>query len=131
MTLAQRVSATWGRAQYYRGKGQWTIETMRSWVVPGSAAGAFVKYLGVPTEWSVTIAVALPVAVETFGFFLGKFLWTHGGVEAEYALALEKDPYRIQSLERLEAIEKLLGQIERTNTLTLLALEALQLRPRG
>ena len=111
MGLARRVSSTWGRAQYYRGKGQWTIETVRSWIVPGSAAGAFVKYLGVPTEWSIGVALALPILVETFGFFLGKFLWSHGGVEAEYALALEKDPYRAQSLERFEAIEKLVREI--------------------
>ena len=112
MITAHAISKQWGRLQYLRGKSQWTIETIRSWVMPGSAAGAFVKYLGLPVEWALGVAVLLPLVVEIFGFLLGRFLWTHGGVEEEYTLALQRDPYRVQSLKCFEAIETLLREMK-------------------
>ena len=42
---------------------------------------------------------------------MGKFMWQHGGTEREYEMAMRRDPFKRQSLERLEAIEKLLRQI--------------------
>ena len=108
---ARSISSSWGRFQYLRGKAQWTIETFRSWVLPGSAAGAFVKYLGFSSRWSVAVAILLPVVVEFGGFLLGRFLWEYGGVEAEYQAALERDPYRRAQLEYQEAALKLQEKI--------------------
>lgn len=113
MSFSQRLSRGWGRLQYMRGKSQWTIETIRSWVMPGSAAGAFVKYVGLPTEWALAVAIFVPLSVEIFGFFLGKFLWEGGGVEAEYTLALQKDPYRVESLAAFKEMVARLAEIER------------------
>lgn len=98
-----------GRWQYLRGKSLFYIEALRSWVTPGAAAGAFAKYLGVSSKWSIIIAVLIPAAVETVGFFLGRFLYDKGGVEQEYQMALNRDPFKRQSLERFEAIEQLLA----------------------
>lgn len=95
MTLSERL----GRYQYLRGKSQWYIEALRAWVMPGSAAGAFAKYLGFSSRWAVVIAVVVPMAVEAFGFLLGRFLWRGGGVQAEYQMALERDPYKVRQLE--------------------------------
>lgn len=112
LLFGERLSRGWGRVQYLRGKSQWTIETIRSWVMPGSAAGAFVKYVGLPTEWALAVAILVPLSVEVFGFFLGRFLWEGGGVEAEYTLALQKDPYRVESLAAFKAMAALLAKIE-------------------
>lgn len=121
-----------GRFQYLRGKSQFWVEGIRQWIVPSGIAGGFAnKVFDVTPGWSLAIAVLMPLIVESAGFLWGKYLWERGGVLAEYQMALDRDPFKKQSLERFVAIEKLLGQIERTNTLTLLALEALQLRPRG
>ena len=98
-----------GRWQYLRGKSLFYIEALRSWVTPGAAAGAFAKYLGVSSKWSIIIAVLIPAVVETIGFFLGRFLYDRGGVFTEYQMALDRDPFKIQSLERLKAIEYLLA----------------------
>lgn len=104
-----RWSTAWGRFQYLRGKSQWTVETIRAWVMPGSAAGALAKYLGLSSRWAVLVAVGVPLFVEVLGFFLGRFLWEGGGVEQEYSLALQKDPYKLRQLdlqERTLAVEE-------------------------
>ena len=78
--------------------------------MPGAAAGAFAKYLGVGGRWAVAVAIIIPVLVEVAGFLMGRFLYHHGGVEADYRMALEKDPYKVESLAELarirEALEK-------------------------
>jgi hypothetical protein len=127
--LVRRLSRGWGRVQYLRGKSQWTIETIRSWVMPGSAAGAFVKYVGLPTEWALAVAILVPLSVEVFGFFLGRFLWEGGGVEAEYTLALQKDPYRVESLAAFKAMERTLAEIERRQAEHLAWLQRLMMSP--
>ena len=86
------LSPALGRWQYLRGKSQWYLETLRAWITPAAAAGAYAKYIGVSSRWSVVIAVSIPVLVETFGFFLGRYLYDKGGVEQEYTLAMLKDP---------------------------------------
>ena len=98
------LSPALGRWQYLRGKSQWYLETLRAWITPAAAAGAYAKYIGVSSRWSVVIAVGVPILVETFGFFLGRFLYDKGGVEQEYQMALDRDPYKRKSLEQLEAI---------------------------
>ena len=107
-----RTSRALGEWQYLRGKSGFFIDTLRAWVFPGSAAGAFAKYLGVQSRWALVIAAVLPIVVETLGFLLGKFLWTHGGTEREYEMALLTDPYKVKqieyqdvALERLRAIQ--------------------------
>ena len=40
----------------------------------------------------------MPLLIEALGFLLGRYLWERGGVEAEYDLALQKDPFRRESL---------------------------------
>ena len=102
-----------GRFQYLRGKSQFWVEGVRQWIVPGGIAGGFAnKVLSVSPEWSLVVALVLPVVVETLGFFWGRFLWERGGVEAEYALAAQKDPFKRESLERFKAIETLLREMK-------------------
>ena len=79
--------------------------------MPGSAAGAFSKYLGFSNEWAVLVAVGLPVVVEVLGFFLGRFLWTHGGVFIEYQLAMERDPYKVKQIEYQDEAIRLLRRM--------------------
>lgn len=100
------LAPTLGRWQYLRGKSLFFIEALRSWVTPGAAAGAFAKYLGVSSKWSILVAIALPTVIEIGGFLLGRYLYERGGVEAEYELAMLKDPYRRESLELFRAIRK-------------------------
>ena len=92
-------------------KASWYVETVRAWVMPGAAAGAFVKYLEFSTWQAVLAALLLAPVVEGAGYLLGRFMWQHGGTEREYRMALERDPFKKQSLERFEAIEKLLREI--------------------
>ena len=101
-----------GRFQYLRGKSQFWVEGVRQWIVPGGIAGGFAnKVLAVTPEWSLAVAILIPFVVESLGFFWGRYLWNRGGVLAEYQMALDRDPFKKQSLERFEAIEKLLQEI--------------------
>lgn len=102
------LSESLGEFQYLRMKASWFVETARAWVMPGAAAGAFVKYLEFETWQAVLAALLIAPIVEGAGYLLGKFMWQHGGTEREYFLAMSRDPYKRQSLERLEGIEKLL-----------------------
>lgn len=91
--------AQWlGEFFFLRGKGQFYVEVIRGWIAPAAVGGGFVKYLGADTWWSLAVAALLPVVVEGGGFLLGRYLYRHGGVEVDYALALAKDPYRNESL---------------------------------
>lgn len=108
--IRDRLSQSLGRVQYLRGKSQWYLETARAWITPSAALGVYVKYLGVSGRWSVALAVLVPVVVEGVGFILGKFLWDHGGVEMEYRLAMERDPYKVQ---HLAALQDLKGEVRR------------------
>ena len=94
MSLASAL----GRYQYLKGKSGPFIETVRAWVTPAAAAGAFAKFLGVSSRWSILVAIVIPLLIEIFGYCLGRFLYHHGGVETEYDLALQKDPFRRESL---------------------------------
>ena len=87
-----------GRYQYLKGKSGPYVEAIRSWITPAAAAGAFAKYLGVPSRWSIIVAVGVPILIEAAGFLLGRFLYDHGGVETEYRMALERDPYKRDAL---------------------------------
>lgn len=104
MNLSERL----GRLQYLRGKSQWYLETVRAWITPAAAAGAYVKYLGFSTTTSLLVALLLPAVVEAFGYLLGRFLWEGGGVETEYRMAMERDPWKMQTLVRLTKIQRLL-----------------------
>lgn len=100
-----------GRFQYLRGKSQFWVEGVRQWIVPGGIAGGFAnKVFDVTPAWSLVVALVLPVLVETAGFFWGSFLWRRGGVEAEYTLALLKDPFKRQSLAAYADMIRLLEQ---------------------
>ena len=87
-----------GRFNYYRGKGQQWVDLVRSWVTPAAAAGAFTKYLGFSGSWALAVAIVVPVLVECVGFFLGRFLYRAGGVRADYQLAADADPYKVEHL---------------------------------
>lgn len=102
------LSESLGEFQYLRMKASWFVETARAWVMPGAAAGAFTKYLGFETWQAILAAVLIAPLVEGGGYLLGKFMWQHGGTEREYLLAMMTDPFKRQSLERLEGIEKTL-----------------------
>ena len=110
-----RASRALGEWQYLRGKSGFFIDTLRAWVLPGSAAGAFAKYLGVQSRWSLVIAAVVPVLIETAGFLLGRFLWEHGGTTREYEMALLTDPYKVKQLEYQEAALAHLAAIQRVN----------------
>ena len=109
------ISVALGRWQYLKAKSTFYIETVRSWVTPAAAAGAFAKYIGFSSKWSVMIALVVPIVVEVGGFLLGRFLWEHGGVEKEYTMALEKDPYKVKQIEYQDAALERLGAIQRAN----------------
>lgn len=100
------LSGRLGKYQYLRGKSAFYIEAIRSWVMPGSAAGAFAKYLGFSSSFSLVVAVGVPLVVEALGFLLGRFLWERGGVQVEYQMALDTDPYKVRSLALLEDIRE-------------------------
>lgn len=109
-----------GRINYYRGKGQQWVEMIRSWVTPVVMGGGAAKYLlGLDGIWAIAIAIAVPILVESGGAAWGWFLYKRGAVFADYELALKMDPFKRQSLERLEAIEILLARIQHTNAATL------------
>lgn len=109
--MKSEIGGWLGRWQYLRGKSAIYVEAARSWIMPASAVGAYALYLGVGRKWSVALALLVPVLGETAGYFLGRFLFNHGGVEAEYRMAMDRDPYKRQSLEELgkirEGIDKL------------------------
>lgn len=100
-----------GRIQFLRGKSQWYLETFRAWITPAAAAGAYAKYIGLSSRWSVAIAVGVPVFVEVFGFFLGRFLYDKGGVFEEYRLAAEKDIYKVRQMAYQDEALKILREI--------------------
>ena len=107
MTLSESL----GEFQYLRMKASWYVETGRAWIMPGAAAGAFTKYLGFETYQAILAALLVAPIVEGAGYLIGRFMWRHGGTEREYQMALDRDPFKKQSLERFEAIEKLLREI--------------------
>lgn len=107
-----RLSRALGEWQYLRGKSGFFIDTLRAWVLPGSAAGVYAKYLGMQSRWSLLIAVLVPVCIEVCGFVLGGFLWRHGGTTREYEMALLTDPYKVKQIEYQEEALALLRQIE-------------------
>ena len=93
-----RLAEMAGQWQYLRAKSNVFVEIIRSWVTPAAAAGAFAKFLGVPSRWSILVAVVVPLVVELLGYAVGRFLYNHGGVEREYQLALARDPWKRESL---------------------------------
>lgn len=100
-----------GHLNYYRGKGQQWIEMIRAWITPAAMGGGFAKFLGVDSWMAISIAIVIPVLVESLGIIWGRFLYQHGAVRADYELAMLMDPWKVKSLERFEAIEKLLRDI--------------------
>ncbi|MDP3768356.1 MAG: hypothetical protein Q8S13_10100 [Dehalococcoidia bacterium] len=90
--------------QFLRNKGAWYVETIRAWITPAAASGAVAKYLGLQSRWSVVVAIALPVIVEAAGYVIGRWLYNRGGVFADYQMAMQADPYKVRSIELLEAI---------------------------
>ena len=110
MTRRERLSAAAGRLQYLRGKGAFWVELVRSWVMPGAAAGAFAKYLGVQGRWAVAVAVIVPMVVEILGFLIGRFLYRHGGVRADYQMAYEMDSFKTDSVKELRRIRQTLEE---------------------
>ena len=100
--MKAQVGGWLGRWQYLRGKSAIYVEAARSWIMPASAVGAYVLYLTGSRRWSVALALLVPVIGEVAGFFLGRFLFNHGGVEAEYQMALDRDPYKRRTIEALE-----------------------------
>ena len=87
-----------GQFQYFKGKSSIYTEAFRSWITPASAAGALAKYLGLQSRWAIVVAIIVPLVVETLGYFLGRFLYNHGGVEKEYQLAADRDVFKRESL---------------------------------
>ena len=108
---AVRLSESLGEFQYLRMKASWFVETARAWIMPGAAAGAFTKYMGFEVWQAVLAALLVAPLFEGAGYLIGRFMWQHGGTEKEYQMALTRDPFKRQSLERFEAIEKLLQEI--------------------
>ena len=106
-----RISRSLGEYQYLRGKSGFFIDTLRAWVLPGSAAGVYAKYLGMQSRWSLVIAIAVPLVVELFGFILGGFLWRHGGTTREYEMALLTDPYKVKQIEYQDETLELLREM--------------------
>lgn len=100
-----------GQINYYRGKGQQWIEMIRAWITPAALGGGFAKYLGVENWVAILIAVVVPVVVESFGILWGRLLYRRGAVRADYELAMLMDPWKVNTLAHLEAIEKLLREI--------------------
>ena len=94
-----------GAVTYFRGKGQSWVEMIRSWVTPAAAGGFYSKYLGLSSRWSIVVAILIPVVVEGFGYLLGRFLYKHGGVAVDYALAWQRDGYKLTHIATLERIE--------------------------
>ena len=107
MSLSERL----GEVQYLRMKASWFVETARAWIIPGAAAGAFIKYVGFEVWQAVLAALVVAPLFEGAGYMLGRFMWQHGGTEKEYFMAMTRDPFKRQSLERFEAIETLLREI--------------------
>lgn len=103
MTLSESL----GEFQYLRLKASWFVETARAWIMPGAAAGALTKYLGFETWHAILAALLLAPIFEGAGYCLGRYMWQHGGTEREYQLALLRDPFKRQSLERFEEIVRL------------------------
>ena len=100
-----------GQLNYYRGKGQQWIEMIRAWITPAALGGGFAKYLGVESWVAIAIAICVPVVVESCGVLWGRFLYRRGAVRADYELAMLMDPWKVNTLAHLEAIEKLLREI--------------------
>ena len=105
------LSESLGAFQFLRMKASWYVETARAWVMPGAAAGAFTKYVGFETWQAVLAALVIAPVVEGAGYLLGRFMWEWGGTEREYEMAIKRDRFRRESLERFKAIEKLLREI--------------------
>lgn len=99
MEIRPTLGAALGRWQFLRGKSAFYIEAIRAWVTPAAAAGAFAKYLGISGYWSIVVAVVMPLLVEAAGFLLGRFLYDHGGVAAEYKMARDRDVYKVEQLD--------------------------------
>ena len=94
------LGRAFGRFQYIRGKSQFWIEGVKGWIVPAGVAGGFAnKVFDVSPHWSLAIGIGLVLIVEVLGNRWGTFLWNRGGVEEEYTLAMEKDPYKLRQIE--------------------------------
>lgn len=72
--------------------------------MPAAAIGAYALYLGLPKWVSVLTASLGPITVEFIGYLIAKFLYVHGGQEADYRMAMDKDPYKRRSLRLLRRI---------------------------
>lgn len=108
MRRLDRLAHAAGRFQHLRSKGAFWIELVRTWIIPGAAIGAYVLYLGQPKWLSITAAVVGPILIEIIGTLIARFLYHHGGQEADYQMAYEKDPYKRDSVAELRAIRKAL-----------------------
>lgn len=116
-----RLSEVLGEFQYLRMKASWYVETIRAWVTPSAAAGAFTKYLGFETGTAILAAVLVAPVVEGVGYFLGKFMWQHGGTAREYQMSLDRDPYKLRQL----ALQERTLAVEREIAATLMRLRAM------
>ena len=113
MNRRRTLALAAGRFQHLRSKGAFWIELVRTWIMPGAAIGAYALYLGFPKWVSITAAVAGPVTIEVIGTLIAKFLYDHGGQEADYQMAYDKDPYKRESIEELRRMRMWLEMLEK------------------
>mgnify|MGYP001601230753 CR=1 FL=1 len=99
---------TWGaragRLWFDRMKGSRFTDVVRAWVMPVAAAAASGKFLGLQSRWAIAGAIAIAVIVEVAAVLLGRWQRLAGAIDAEYQLAKETDPFKVESLRLLQEI---------------------------
>lgn len=114
-----------GRIWYWRGKGEVWIGVFRQWLLPVMGSAGVTHYLGVPAWAAVGAWIVVALLAETAAVVLGWFEHRSGATAANYRIAAETDPYKVEHLALEREILAALRQLPRRADS-----ESYRLRPR-
>lgn len=100
-----------GRWWHWRMKGDQWMAVLRAWIMPVMTGAGVTKYLGVPTSLAIAAWLGLALASEIAAVLIGWWAHRSGVTEADYQLAVDRDPFRRESLEIGRATNERLDRV--------------------
>ena len=93
-----RLGETLGRVWFYRAKGALYVEVVRQWILPIMGATAATKYLGWQLRYAIPAWILFALCAEAAAVLIGWFERRSGATAANYDLAKQTDPWKVESL---------------------------------
>ncbi len=103
---AHPLGAHLGRFLFYRNRGGEYSQLAKGWVTPIGVVAAAAKYLGLDGWQAAAIGLAVPVLIEGLALGAGWLDIRLGGARRQMALANVQDPWKVETLDLLRALER-------------------------